>query len=79
VLLIADIRVDGASELAGVPIEDVRQAGRVSVLAVQQRGGRVDWAPARDLRLAAGDRLFVLATRAGLSGMLARSRPPAPV
>jgi Trk K+ transport system NAD-binding subunit len=79
VLLIADIRVDGASELAGVPIEDVRQAGRVSVLAVQQRGGRVDWAPARDLRLTAGDRLFVLATRAGLSGVLARSRPPAPV
>jgi len=79
VLLIADIRVDGASELAGVPIENVRQAGRISVLAVQQRGGRVDWAPARGLRLAAGDRLFVLATRAGLSGVLARSRPPAPV
>jgi Trk K+ transport system NAD-binding subunit len=77
VLLIADIRVDGASELAGVPIEAVRQAGRVSVLAVQQGGGRVDWAPAPDLRLAAADRLFVLATRAGLSGVLARSRPPA--
>jgi Trk K+ transport system NAD-binding subunit len=76
VLLIADIRVDGASGMAGMAIEDVYQAGRVSVLAVQQGGGRVDWAPARDLALAAGDRLFVLATRAGLSSVLARSRAP---
>jgi Trk K+ transport system NAD-binding subunit len=77
VLLIADIRVDGASELAGKPVADVIQAGRASVLAVQQGAGRVEWGPARDLALSSGDRMFVLATRAGLSGVLARSRRPA--
>jgi Trk K+ transport system NAD-binding subunit len=77
VLLVADIRVDGGSELAGKPIAYVIQAGRVSVLAVQQGAGRVEWGPDRDLALSAGDRMFVLATRAGLSGVLARSRPPA--
>jgi Trk K+ transport system NAD-binding subunit len=76
VLLIADIRVSAGSELAGLPVEDVVRAGRVSVLAVQQGGERVNWGPAPGLALAAGDRLFVLATRAGLSGVLARSQPP---
>lgn len=44
--------------------------------AVQRAGGAVDWSPARTLRLAAQDRLYVIATRAGLSRVLAGSQAP---
>ncbi len=77
VLLIADFRVGAGSELDGSPVEDVHQAGQVRVLAVQRGGGgAVDWSPARTLRLAAQDRLYVIATRAGLSRVLAGSQAP---
>lgn len=47
------------------------------VLAVQRAGGgAVDWSPTRTLRLAAQDRLYVIATRAGLSRVLAGSQAP---
>jgi hypothetical protein len=36
---------------------------------------RVDWSAKDDDRLEAQDRLFVLATRAGLGRVVARSRP----
>lgn len=35
-------------------------------------GGPVNWSPAGGLRLATQDRLYVIATRAGLSGVVAR-------
>jgi hypothetical protein len=40
---------------------------------------RVDWSPSRRRLLAPQDRIYVLATRAGLSGVLTRSQPPRPV
>jgi hypothetical protein len=74
VLLIADLGVSAGSELDGRAVEAVHQTGLVRVLAVQPPGGGpVNWAPARDLRLGARDRLYVIATRAGLSGVLAQS------
>jgi Trk K+ transport system NAD-binding subunit len=77
VLLIADLGVGAGSELDGAAVEAVHQTGLVRVLAVQPHGGRpVDWSPARDLRLGAQDVLYVIATRAGLSGVLARSLAP---
>ena len=76
VLLIADIRVGAGSELAGSPVESIHETGEVRVLAVQRTGAaRVDWSLASGLRLAPADRLYVLATRAGLSRVLARSQP----
>jgi Trk K+ transport system NAD-binding subunit len=58
-------------------VDQVHQNGLVRVLAVQRPGGTaVDWSPAGDLRLAAQDRLFVIATRAGLSRVLAGSQAP---
>jgi Trk K+ transport system NAD-binding subunit len=77
VLLIADLRVGAGSDLDGVPVEEVHQTGLVRVLAVQPPGGgSVDWAPARTLQLAAGAQLYVIATRAGLSRVLAGSQGP---
>jgi Trk K+ transport system NAD-binding subunit len=77
VLLIADVTVSEGSELAGMPVENVHQTGQVRVLALQRQGGLdVDWSPARGTRLAPGDRLYVLATRGGLSGLRARGLPP---
>jgi len=76
VLLIADLGVSAGSELDGAAVQAVHQTGLVRVLAVQPAGGSpVNWSP-RDLRLGAQDRLYVIATRAGLSGVLARSHSP---
>jgi Trk K+ transport system NAD-binding subunit len=80
VLLIADIQVAAGSELEGRPVEDVHQTGQVRVIALQRPGvDTVDWSPGRRRLLAPQDRIYVLATRAGLSGVLARSQPARPV
>jgi len=77
VLLIADFEVSPGSELDGASVRATHQTGLVRLLAVEPAGsGPVNWSPAADLRLAAQDRLYVIATRAGLSGILARSLPP---
>jgi Trk K+ transport system NAD-binding subunit len=77
VLLIADLGVGAGSQLDGSPVEQVHQNGLVRVLAVQRAGdAAVDWSPTGDLRLSAHDRLFVIATRAGLSRVLAGSQAP---
>jgi Trk K+ transport system NAD-binding subunit len=77
VLLIADVRVEPGAAIAGRLLSDLE--GVLSrVLAIAERGKpRFSWAPRRDHRLVAGDRVIVLATRAGLSDFLAGSRPAA--
>jgi len=78
VLLIADVQVDSGSELAGRLLEDVHQTGEVRVIALRRKGADgVDWSPRRDYTISPQDRLYVLATRAGLSHVLARSQAPA--
>jgi Trk K+ transport system NAD-binding subunit len=75
VLLIADIRVTAGSGLVGRPVEDIHQTGQVRVIALQRPGAdTVDWAPGKQRLLAPQDRIYVLATRAGLSRVLARSQ-----
>jgi Trk K+ transport system NAD-binding subunit len=77
VLLIADLGVSAGSELDGAAVDAVHQTGLVRLLAVEPAGGGpVNWSPASGQRLGAQDRLYVIATRAGLSGVLARSLPP---
>jgi Trk K+ transport system NAD-binding subunit len=76
VLVIADVRVEPGSDIAGRPLADLERDRLSRVLAVAKRGTpRFDWAPRRDRRLVAGDRVIVLATRAGLSTFLAGNRP----
>ena len=75
VLLIADVRVALGAAIAGRPLSDL-ESGVSRVLAIAERGKpRFSWSPRRDHRLVAGDRVIVLATRAGLSGFLADNRP----
>jgi Trk K+ transport system NAD-binding subunit len=77
VLVIADVRVETGSDIAGRPVADLERDGLSRVLALAQRGTpRFDWELRRDRRLIAGDRLIVLATRAGLHTFLAGNRPP---
>jgi Trk K+ transport system NAD-binding subunit len=77
VLLIADVRVEPGSDIAGLPLADLERDRLSRVLALAERGTpRFNWLPRRDRPLAAGDRLIVLATRAGLSTFLAGNRPP---
>jgi Trk K+ transport system NAD-binding subunit len=79
VLLIADVQVAGGSELAGKSVEDVHQTGEVRVIALRRKGAEgVDWSPRRGYTISPQDRLYVLATRAGLGLVLARSQVPPP-
>jgi Trk K+ transport system NAD-binding subunit len=76
VLLIADIRVALGAAIVGRPLSELESDGLSRVLAMAERGKpRFNWSLRHDHRLAAGDRLIVLATRAGLSTFLAGNRP----
>jgi len=76
VLLLAEVPVAAGSELAGQPIRSVHDADAVRVIALRRRGAdSADWAPSPGYVLTPADRLVVLATRAGLSQVLARSEP----
>jgi Trk K+ transport system NAD-binding subunit len=75
VLLIAEVAVGEGAELAGAHVDDVHDRSDVRLIALRRRGGTtVDWSPRAGDELRAGDGLVVVATRAGLGRMLARSR-----
>jgi Trk K+ transport system NAD-binding subunit len=77
VLVIADMRVEDHAAIAGRPLGDLERDRQSRVLAVASPGTtRFSWSPPPGRPLAAGDRLIVLATRAGLSTFLAENRPP---
>jgi len=75
VLLIADVGVSAGSSLSGTPVQRVFRPGAVRVIAVRPAGtSRVDWAPEPGYLIGPQDRIYVLATRTGLSDVLASSR-----
>ncbi len=77
VLVIADVRVALGADIAGRLPADLEQDELARVLAIAERGTpRFNWSPHRDRPLVPGDRLIVLATRAGLPAFLAGNRPP---
>jgi Trk K+ transport system NAD-binding subunit len=79
VLLVAEVHLSPGAELAGHRVREVHRAGEARVIALQRKGmAGTDWSPPAEYRLVAQDRLFVLATRAGLGRVLARSRPAGP-
>jgi Trk K+ transport system NAD-binding subunit len=75
VLLLADVTAaDGG--LTGRPLASVHEPGVLRVIALRcAEGVGVDWSPAPGYVIAAGDSMLVLATRAGLSGLLRRDDP----
>jgi len=74
VLLIADVRVEVGSDIAGRALAELEQDRLARVLALQVRGAqRFQWSPHHGYLLAAGDRVIVLATRAGLTRFLTGS------
>jgi Trk K+ transport system NAD-binding subunit len=80
VLLVVEIRIEASSDLVGRHLRDVHQTGMARAIAVRGKGmPAFDWAPDQDYRLTAQDRLFVLATRAGLRHLLTRSGAPQPL
>ena len=77
VLLIADVRVEPGASIAGRSLADLERDRLARVLALQGRGTlKFDWSPRRTRWLEPGDRVILLATRAGLSTFLAGNRPP---
>ncbi len=78
VLLISEIRVEERADIVGLSLAGLEADRLARVLALAERGStRFDWSPRRHHRVVAGDRMIVLATRAGLSTFLAGNRPPA--
>jgi Trk K+ transport system NAD-binding subunit len=76
VLLIADVRVEPGADIAGQALAELERDGLARVLALQVRGTpRFGWSPHHGYLLAEGDRVIVLATRAGLGRFLAGNRP----
>jgi Trk K+ transport system NAD-binding subunit len=76
VLLIADVRVEPGADIVGQAVTELEGGGQARVLALQLRGAqRFDWSPHRGYLLTPGDRVIVLATRAGLGRFLAGNRP----
>lgn len=74
VLLIADVRVEAGSDIAGRALAELEGDRQARVLALQVRGAqRFHWSPHHGHLLAAGDRVIVLATRAGLTRFLTGS------
>jgi Trk K+ transport system NAD-binding subunit len=76
VLLLADIAADQGGGLAGQQVAAVHQPGLLRVIALHRPGSDgVDWSPAPDYVIGVSDRVLVLATRAGLSGLLRAESP----
>jgi Trk K+ transport system NAD-binding subunit len=77
VLVIADVAVGRGAELAGRAVGDVHERATIRVIGLRRPGSAaVEWSPRQDYELAERDRIFVLATRAGLGSVLRRAAAP---
>ncbi|WP_392567279.1 potassium channel protein [Micromonospora echinofusca] len=77
-LLVTEVSVAAGSALDGRPLAAVGRAESVRLLAHARAGQRPDWAPDARLVIVAGDRLTVVARRAGLNALLREAVPPPP-
>ena len=76
VLLIAELLIEQGAKLSGRPAGDAEGEGQARVLAVQPRGqADAIWSPPRDRTLLPGDRMIIIATRAGLRALWTASAP----
>jgi Trk K+ transport system NAD-binding subunit len=79
VLLVAEVPVGAGSDLDGVPVVQIQRTEGARLLGIRTgRGDQTLWAPPLGRPLVRTDRLIVVATRAGLGQLLARSVAPEP-
>jgi Trk K+ transport system NAD-binding subunit len=78
-IMIIEVPVAAGSPLDGQPVGTADEPDEARVIALQHRGvGDLDWRPSANHQLGAHDRLIVVATRAGLGNMLAKTIAPVP-
>ena len=78
ILLVTELPVAPGSRADGQPLSVLDAGGAVRVLAVRSGNGRWDWQPPLRRTMSAGDRIAVVATRAGLARTLLSIRPRRP-
>jgi Trk K+ transport system NAD-binding subunit len=77
VLLVAEVSVAAGSELDGASVGEATRPHGVRVFALRQFGEpRAMWTPPAAFQIHPGDRLTVVARRAGLNWLLARAAAP---
>lgn len=74
-LLVTEVPVAAGSSLDGQPLATVDRTGSVRLLAHARSGQRYEWELDRRLVIMAGDRLTVVARRAGLNALLREAGP----
>lgn len=74
-LLVTEVPVAAGSSLEGQPLAAVGRAGSVRLLAHARSGQRYEWELDHRLVIMAGDRLTVVARRAGLNALLRATGP----
>ncbi|MGC4804043.1 NAD-binding protein [Micromonospora sp. DT233] len=77
-LLVTEVPVAAGSALDGRPLAAVAHPGEVRLLAHTRPGQKADWSADPRLVITAGDRLTVMARRAGLTALLRETTPPDP-
>ncbi|MEH0841292.1 NAD-binding protein [Micromonospora sp. CPCC 205711] len=77
-LLVVEVPVAAGAPLDGRPLASVARPGEVRLLAHTRSGQKTDWKTDPRMVISAGDRLTVVARRAGLAGLLRESTPPPP-
>ena len=77
-LLVAEVPVAAGSALDGRPLSAVARPGEVRLLAHSRVGQKTDWRADPRMVISAGDRLTVVARRAGLGALLRETTPPPP-
>ncbi|MFR9779326.1 potassium channel family protein [Micromonospora sp. MS34] len=74
-LLVTEVPVTAGSPLDGRPLATVARPGEVRLLAHSRAGQKTDWSADPRMVIQAGDRLTVVARRAGLSALLRETTP----
>ncbi|WBC18094.1 NAD-binding protein [Micromonospora sp. WMMA1998] len=77
-LLVTEVPVVAGSPLDGRPLGTVARPGEVRLLAHTRAGQKADWSVDPRMVLQAGDRLTVVARRAGLTALLRETTPAPP-
>ncbi|MBW4703542.1 NAD-binding protein [Micromonospora sp. RL09-050-HVF-A] len=77
-LLVVEVPVVAGAALDGRPLGAVARPGEVRLLAHSRVGQKTDWRADPRMVISAGDRLTVVARRAGLAALLRETTPPPP-